>query len=142
MAYSTRRHFLGVLGAVVVTPFLSTRVSGTSRPRAHSPHPTPRVGITSKKVATRDQLSGKPSVIPVFDQVREIPEIADGIRCQCGCADGKNYYSLLSCYEAPDLMAKECEICQAQGRLAYRLHKAGKSLDEIRRGIEARFGGD
>ncbi len=71
--------------------------------------------------------------------VREIPEVVDGIRCQCGCADSPGYYSLLSCYEG-DAMAKGCPICQGQGRLAHRLHKAGKTLDEIRSAIEARYG--
>ena len=66
-------------------------------------------------------------------------EVVDGIRCQCGCADSPGYYSLLSCYEG-DAMAKSCPICQGQGRLAHRLHKAGKSLDEIRAAIEARYG--
>jgi hypothetical protein len=72
--------------------------------------------------------------------VRAIPGILDGIRCQCGCADGKAYYSLLSCFEAPDMMGADCQICQSQARLAHRLHTSGKSLDEIRDGIDAKFG--
>ena len=36
--------------------------------------------------------------------------------------------------------AKECAICQGQGRLAVRLHKTGKSLDEIRAAVDAKFG--
>jgi hypothetical protein len=37
-------------------------------------------------------------------------------------------------------MARHCQICQGQGRLAHRLHKDGKSLDEIRAAIDARYG--
>ena len=103
------------------------------------PHPVPRPGITGDKVLTADQLAGDTDLIELFDAIRGIPEIADGIRCQCGCSDPPTFYSLLSCYEG-DGMAKFCEICQGQGRLAARLHKAGKSLDEIRAGIDARFG--
>jgi hypothetical protein len=103
------------------------------------PHPQPRPGITAAKVLTKDQLADTPDLIPVFDQVREIPEIVDGIRCQCGCSEIEGNYSLLSCYEG-DAMARHCQICQGQGRLAHRLHKDGKSLDEIRAAIDARYG--
>jgi hypothetical protein len=72
--------------------------------------------------------------------VREIPQIIDGIRCNCGCSESKNFYSLLTCYEGDDAMARHCVVCQGQGKLAHRLHKQGKSLDEIRKGIDAKYG--
>jgi hypothetical protein len=34
----------------------------------------------------------------------------------------------------------ECAICQGQGRLAVRLHVAGRSLDAIRAAVDAKFG--
>lgn len=105
----------------------------------NGPHPEPRPGITAAKVLTTEQLAEWSHAAPVFDLVREIPEIVDGIRCQCGCADSPGFYSLLSCYESEG-MARYCDICQGEGRLAHRLHKAGKSLDEIRAAIDARFG--
>ena len=63
----------------------------------------------------------------------------NGIRCQCSCSALEGKYSLLSCYEG-DGMAGHCQICQGEGRLAYRLHTQGKSLDEIRAAIDAKFG--
>jgi Protein of unknown function with PCYCGC motif len=107
---------------------------------AGGPHPDPRPGITGEKVSTKEQLADVAALIPLFDSVRAIPEIADGIRCHCGCADMPGYRSLLSCYEGADAMARECKTCQGQGRLAARLKKAGKSLDEIRTSIDAKFG--
>lgn len=104
------------------------------------PHPTPRPGITADKVATEAQLGIWLDALPAFNEVRQIPEIVDGIRCNCGCADTPGYYSLLTCYEGEEAMARVCHICQGQGRLAFRLHSAGKSLDEIRAAIDARFG--
>lgn len=103
------------------------------------PHPAPRPGITADKVLTREQLGAFADAYDAFDEVRQIPEIVDGIRCHCGCADDPAFYSLLSCYESEG-MAKVCQICQGQGRLAFRLHQGGKSLDEIRAAIDARFG--
>jgi hypothetical protein len=36
-------------------------------------------------------------------------------------------------------MAQMCDLCQGHGRYAFRLHNAGKSLDEIRAAIDARY---
>ena len=70
--------------------------------------------------------------------VREIPQIIDGIHCYCGCAELPDSYSLLTCYEG-DGMAQMCHICQGEARLAYRLHKDGKSLEDIRTAIDAKY---
>ena len=132
----TRRSFVASLPALLFATASSAR-----RGVARGPldHPEPRPGITAAKVLTRDQLKDHKDAAPVFDMVREIPEIVDGIRCQCGCASMEGKYSLLSCYEA-DGMAGHCEICQNEGRLAYRLHKQGKTLKDIRAAIDAKFG--
>jgi len=101
-------------------------------------HPTPRPGIDASKVLTRDQLTEHPAAEPVFEMVRKIPQIVDGIRCQCGCAELPEFYSLLSCYEA-DGMAQHCVICRGEASLAFRMHEQGKSLDQIRAAIDAKF---
>lgn len=134
----SRRSFVARLATVsIMVPGLSRSLSATRT--ARGPHPTPRPGITAAKVLTREQLADTPKVIDVFEQVREIPQIIDGIRCQCGCANLEGYYSLLSCYEG-DAMARHCPICQGEARMAHRLNKDGKSLDEIRTAIDGRYG--
>ena len=137
-----RRDFLAALGVLAAThlglaPRLWASASGAP---SDSDHPTPRPGITSEKLPTSEELADTPDAIPAFDMVRTIPEVVDGIRCNCGCAERADYYSLLTCYEGKEAMARHCVICQGQGRLAYRLHKEGKTLDEIRKRIDARFG--
>jgi hypothetical protein len=135
---SSRRLFLTrALGALTLIGAAPGRLLAASR--AGDGHPEPRPGITAANVLTHEQLASAPHAIDVFDLVREIPQIVDGIRCQCGCADLPGFYSLLSCYESEG-MARWCDICQGEGRLASRLHKAGKTLDEIRAAIDARFG--
>ncbi|GJG88836.1 hypothetical protein tb265_41100 [Gemmatimonadetes bacterium T265] len=126
------------LGALLVPG----RRASAARVRAGAlgPHPTPRAGITGARVLTREQLAGTPQLVALFDAVRAIPEVIDGIRCNCGCAQLDGFYSLLSCYEGQDAMARGCPICQGQGRLAVRLHQAGKSLDAIRAAVDAKFG--
>ena len=134
--HTGRRDFLA--GALALVPFGA--LGGKLRlPRRRLAHPEPRPGITAAKVLTAEQLARTPVAIEYFDLVRQIPQIVDGIRCQCGCADLEGFYSLLSCYEG-DGMASYCHICEGEGRMAYRLHMAGKSLDEIRASIDARYG--
>ena len=134
---TTRRQFVASLPALFLATASFRRVV-VAAPRVGE-HPTPRPGITAAKVLTRDQLGEHADAAPVFDMVREIPQVIDGIRCQCGCAELEGKYSLLSCYE-PDGMAGHCQICQGEARLAYRLNKQGKSLDDIRAAIDAKFG--
>jgi len=132
----SRRRFLGA-ASTALAALLVPRHSAWAR--AVTPHPTPRPGITGAKVLTREQLTDYPKLVPLFDSIREIPEIVDGIRCNCGCPNPPAYYSLLSCFEGK-AMARDCVVCQGQGRLAARLHKEGKTLDQIRAAIDAKFG--
>ena len=135
---TSRRQFLGLLPAslFLATSGVKPTAAGATR---ISNHPEPRPGITAAKVLTRDQLGDHKDAAEVFDMVRQIPPVVDGIRCQCGCATLESKYSLLSCFEAEG-MAGHCEVCQNEGRLAFRLHKQGKSLKEIRDAIDAKFG--
>ena len=137
----SRRHFLGACSIAVVGLVIpsTSALAANRRARLAGPHPTPRPGITGDKVLTREQLASKPKLIPLFDSVREIPEVIDGIHCNCGCTNPPEFYSLLSCYEGKG-MARECGICQGQGRLAERLHREGRTLDDIRAAIDAKFG--
>jgi len=98
-------------------------------------HPDPRPGIDASDVLTAEELAGADKdAIAVFDMVREIPQIVDGIHCYCGC----DLRSLLVCYTGEG-MARGCHICQGEGRLAYNRWKEGQSLNQIRRAIDARF---
>ncbi|MBL0170504.1 MAG: hypothetical protein IPP90_07170 [Gemmatimonadaceae bacterium] len=132
----TRRAVLASLVSVLVPATLRARGSLVV-PSAI--HPTPRRGITGAKVLTAAQLASSPDLIELFDGIRAIPQIADGIGCHCGCADFNGHRSLLTCYEA-DAMAKSCPICQGEGRVAVRMAKARKSLNEIRIAIDAQYG--
>lgn len=103
-------------------------------------HPDPRPGIDGSEVMTREALSAFPeATLAIYDMVREMPHIADGIGCSCGCSALPGYRSLLTCYY-PTGMAMGCRICQGQARLAYRRFQEGQTLEQIRRAIDARFG--
>lgn len=134
-----RPAWAGGRGSRSPLPLSTEGCHGFAEAPLQTEHPEPRPGIDASGVLTHDELADAPHVIPVFDKIRQIPEIADGIFCHCGCAALPGYRSLLICYEEP-AMAKWCEVCQGEGNLTYRLHKAGKSLDQIRAAIDAKFG--
>lgn len=103
-------------------------------------HPDPRPGIDASGVLTREDLAGLPEeILVIYDQVREMPHIADGLGCYCGCSVFPTYRSLLTCYHKEG-MAMGCNICQGQARIAYRRWKDGQSLERIRAALDARYG--
>jgi hypothetical protein len=134
---SSRRRFVALAGAALAGLVVPGRVAWARDLVASVDHPTPRPGIDASKVLTAAQLH-VPAAAAVFDLVRQIPQVVDGIRCHCGCAQAPGYYSLLSCYEGTG-MAQHCEICQGQGRLAHKLHGQGWSLNGIRSAVDAAF---
>lgn len=128
---TSRRAFLAMFAGLVAVP---------RHVRMPIDHPEPRPGIDASLVLTREQLKGMPEkVLEVFDMIREIPEVADGLGCSCGCSVFPTYRSLLTCYYETG-MARGCNICQGTARLAYKRHKEGQTLQQIRRAVDARFG--
>lgn len=133
----TRREFVGLLPLGILSPLL-LRPSGYVGTRLV--HPDPRPGIDASQVMDRKALAAFPEEITeIYEMVREMPHIADGIGCSCGCSAMPGYRSLLTCYY-PTGMAMGCVICQGQAKLAHRRFKEGQSLDQIRRATDARFG--
>ena len=135
-----RRSFLRALPAAAL---LGVGLPGdlAARRRRRTDHPDPRPGIDGSEVVSAEQLrsEGIPEeTIALFDGIREMPEIADGLACYCGCMLMGNR-SLLTCYGEKG-MARGCLICQGEARLAHRRWKEGQSLDQIRRAIDARYG--
>jgi hypothetical protein len=135
MSFS-RREFLALLPVALLARPAAAMAVRTRDPKPK--HPTPRPGITAARVLPDAKLTEK-AAAPVYAMVREIPQVVDGIRCNCGCAEHDGFYSLLTCYEQGG-MAQHCTICQGQARLAHKLHTDGLSLNAIRRAIDAEFG--
>lgn len=134
---TSRRSFLRaapVLTAVALRPELL--LAGRDR----IVHPDPRPGIDASEVMSRESLAAFPEGLKeIYDMVREMPHIADGIGCSCGCSILPDYRSLLTCYY-PTGMAMGCRICQGQARLAYGRFQEGQTLEQIRRATDARYG--
>ena len=150
----TRRSMLAATaraGAAVALGMVTDGIAGEARAAGHrhvclrparpgGPHPEPRPGIDASHVCPAETVRQHPKSVAAFDEARTIPEILDGIRCQCGCADQEGMRSLLSCYEGDEAMALHCNICRGEARLAYRMKGKGRSLDQIRAAVDARYG--
>jgi len=136
-----RRTFLRTLaGTTLALAGTAASAAAAVLPRSlRSDHPDPRPGIDGSNVIKADELSD-PELVPLFEGIAKIPQIADGIRCSCGCASDPAIRSLLSCYEKASGMAKFCPICQSEGRMVIRLNDAGRTLDQIREALDAKFG--
>jgi hypothetical protein len=135
-----RREWLHLVALSAVATVVPMGLPATAHPaRRRGPHPTPRRDYTAEKVLSADQLGGDKELITLFDGIRKIPQVVDGIRCSCGCDELPGFYSLLSCFEGKDALAKWCAICAGTGALVIRLHGRGRTLEQIREAVDARY---
>ena len=121
-------------GALALVPH---PLSGAARPRADAEHPTPREGITAEKVLPDEELPERARA--AYGAAREIPQVLDGLYCHCDCGERDKLRSLLSCFETR--MPTGCGICREEALMALRLHRDGRTLDEIRAAVDRRYGG-
>lgn len=137
----SRRRFLAAIpGAALAASILGLRASEIgAAPLPLREHPDPRPDIDGSKVTKAEDLAD--DVVELFDGIRTHAALADGVTCYCGCALMPGYRSLLTCFEEGFDMGKYCPVCQGQGRLLVRRAEEGQSLDQIRRAIDARYGG-
>ena len=99
-----------------------------------APHPEPREHIAHDHVAPATRYADYPRVARTYALVAEIPQVIDGIYCYCACSEHSGHYSLLDCYK--DDHAARCDVCLSEADMAHRMHRDGKSLDEIRTAID------
>ena len=113
------------------------RVLGPSTAEAAS-HPDPRAGVTAEKVVAPGRYASNPEIARVYAMAARIPNVLDGLYCHCECSKHSDHRSLLTCFESDH--GAMCDICLGEAELAYRMTQEGRSLQEIRAAIDARFG--
>ncbi|MEK6682128.1 MAG: CYCXC family (seleno)protein [Nitrospirota bacterium] len=72
-----------------------------------------------------------------YKVAQEIPEVLDSLFCYCYCKPNFGHKSLLTCYV--DDHGANCDICINEALRAGELHKAGKTIPEIRAAIDKEF---
>ena len=138
----TRRHFVAMPLLFALSgarlPALLMDPERFGRRRCSTEHPDPRPGITAEHVLPASRFPDKPRVAKAYDMAREIPEVLDGLYCHCDCSESMGHRSLLTCFESEQPAG--CWLCGEEMRLAHKLHGEGKSLEEIRRAVDERWG--
>jgi hypothetical protein len=101
-------------------------------------HPDPRSGVTAERVLPPGMVLQTPQAAEAYAAARNGPQVLDGVYCHCECAKHFGHRSLLTCFESDH--GAQCDICIGEALLATELAARGRSLADIRRAIDDRFG--
>lgn len=120
--------------AVMAIAALLLMARGASADR----HPEPRPGITAAGVLAPSTYAGYDQIVRAYVAAQQVPQVLDGLTCYCQCRENFSHRSLLSCFQSEH--GASCDICQIEAMMAEDMHRQGKSLEEIRQAVDARFG--
>ena len=125
---------VGLLFLLVATFYAGYRMQSTN------PIPSGAVPVYFRRLA--DALPFPPTLDPsqfqihnireAYSVAKEIPDVLAQQPCYCYC-QRQGHRSLLDCFG--DLHATSCDVCINEARLAGRLHRQGKTAEEIRSAI-------
>jgi hypothetical protein len=119
-----------ILAVVAVWRFTGPRT-------AEAAHPQPREGITAQQVVPAQRYSSDPRIARVYAMAARIPNVLDGLYCHCECSKHSDHRSLLTCFESDH--GAMCDVCLGEAEIAFKMTQDGKTLEEIRTAIDARF---
>ena len=108
-----------------------------ARPAMGARHPEPRPGVTAAEVLPPSTYAGYDQIVRAYEAAQAVPQVLDGLYCHCQCRENFDHRSLLSCFQSEH--GASCDICMGEAVMAEEMHRQGKTLDEIRRAIDARF---
>ena len=74
-----------------------------------------------------------PWQVHVYQDAAKVGNVLYQLPCYCHCDRSLGHTSLRSCFEG--LHGTECDVCAAEGFLAYKMTRAGKTPAEIRAAI-------
>jgi len=124
-----------IAGAAVI---VLAAVLFSARPAAGGTHPDPRPGITAEGVLADAVIPHTPGATEAYAAARAAAGTLDGVYCHCDCSKHAGHRSLLTCFESDH--GAFCDICMGEAMMASQMSSRGKSLQEIRSAIDARFG--
>jgi hypothetical protein len=100
----------------------------------------PAKGEKLSPLLSGSQLEGDYFRLPwqkkVYEQAAQIPRVLYQLPCYCRCDKAMGHKSLHSCFEGTHGAA--CDVCAKEEAYAYKMTKQGKSVRDIRDGIEKR----
>lgn len=104
---------------------------------AHASHPQPRAGVTAEKIVAPGRYAADPKIARVYAMAARVPGVLDGLYCHCECSKHSDHRSLLTCFESDH--GSMCDICMGEAEMAYKMTMQGKTLQEIRTAVDARY---
>ncbi len=119
--------------AVVVTLatyIMLTRIPAGSENGACCP-------TTASERTTLDPALFQGDVHQAYVIAERHPALLIQLHCYCGCDREVGHRSLLDCYR--DRHATTCPICLGEALMAGRMADEGKSIDQIREAVDARY---
>jgi len=85
-----------------------------------------------------DQLKGESFThvyqVRAYQMAKEVPNVLHQLPCYCRCDRSMGHNSLHSCFEGTHGAA--CSTCMKEGVYAYQQTKKGKTVSQIRAGVE------
>ncbi len=89
-------------------------------------------------ILSGNQLTGvnfsHPYQVKAYQMAAKVPAVLHQLPCYCRCDRALGHNSLHSCFEG--LHGAECSTCMKEGVYAYKMTKQGKTVKQIRDGIE------
>jgi hypothetical protein len=122
----------GISAAVLLGVLLATGREAGAR------HPDPRPGVTAEMVLGPGEFPRTPGAPEAYAAARALPDVLDGTYCYCECSKHAGHRSLLTCFESEH--GAFCDVCIEEALTAARMHREGRSLEDIRQAIDRRFG--
>jgi hypothetical protein len=124
----------GCAALAVITIAATAQWAGTDTPAFHM---TPPRGSVPRLLAQADRTGiyfSRPYQIASYKMADAIPEILYQLPCYCRCDRAMKHKSLHSCFEVSH--AAVCTTCMSEAAYAYAQHREGKTVAQIRAGIE------
>jgi hypothetical protein len=130
--YIGRAFGLATLAAVTLAA--TAQWAGTDVPAFHTAAargPMPKLLPEAERTGI---YFSRPYETAAYKMADAIPEILYQLPCYCRCDRAMRHKSLHSCFEVSH--AAVCTTCMSEAAYAYREHRAGKTIAQIRSGIE------
>lgn len=98
----------------------------------------PASGTKVPPILAGNQLTGEhfryPWQVEIYKEAAKVPKVLYQLPCNCRCDRSLGHQSLHSCYETTHGTA--CSTCAKEAVYAYRMTQQGKTIKQIREGIE------
>jgi hypothetical protein len=125
---------LGLMALAAVTIAATAQWASVDTPAFHAKVPRGPMPKLLQQADRSGVYFTRPFQQTAYRMADEIPEILYQLPCYCRCDRAMGHKSLHSCFEGSH--AAVCTTCMSEAAYAYSKHREGKTVAQIRSGIE------